>query len=315
MPAECRDCGHDFLYPSKLVQHRKRKTPCAPIVDAGDLPMKALKDPNIDQKKCRFCGRAFASTTSMRRHVRESCKIAPNEKNGDAGMDQLYDHTIRRQGAEILEMRQQMVEMTALMDRVVSAADAQIAASRKEGAAAKPVCEVAIQQHGGVTTVDNKKVQVTINVFGNESLDHVTSGRIRKILEESLNTPTVSLAVQRAVLQTAMLVYSDPEHPENLTCYLPNKKTDDALVHTTRDGKTMWEVQPVPLILPPMAQKSIDALFDRQPFEDASTFEPLMVELRASEEEYATGGLLKPILIRNKQLMARALKQLPVTGA
>ncbi len=24
-----------------------------------------------------------------------------------------------------------------------------------------------------------------------------------------------------------MLVYSDPDHPENLTCYLPNKKTNE----------------------------------------------------------------------------------------
>ena len=29
----------------------------------------------------------------------------------------------------------------------------------------------------------------------------------------------------------ATMVYSDPAHPENLMCYLPNKKQDSALVH------------------------------------------------------------------------------------
>jgi hypothetical protein len=300
MNSECRDCGRDFVYPSKLAQHRRRKTPCAPIVEEVDLPPEALEDPELDTKKCRFCGRVFATIASMRRHVRKACKIAPNEKNGVAGMDQLYEHTIRRQEAEIAEMRKQMTEMAALVRQlVVNTGGAQAAGG------------VAIQQTGdGTVAVDNKKVDINISVFGKESLDHVTAGRIRGILEESLHAPMLSHAVQGAVLKTAMLVYSDPDHPENLTCYLPNKKTNDALVHT--EGG--WEVQPVTLVLPPMAQKSIDALFDRQPFEDAATFEPLMAELRASEREFSTGGLLRPILVRNKDLLTRALEQLPVAG-
>jgi hypothetical protein len=54
---------------------------------------------------------------------------------------------------------------------------------------------------------------------------------------------------------SAVLVYSDPE---NLTAYLPNKRTNG------------WEVQPASLVLPPMAQKNVNTLFDRQPYEDAN---------------------------------------------
>jgi hypothetical protein len=65
-----------------------------------------------------------------------------------------------------------------------------------------------------------------------------------------------------------------------------------------------------------MARKSVDALFDRQPFEDAGTFEPLMAELRDNEERYVSGqSALRPVLVRNKDLLARALASLPVSGA
>jgi hypothetical protein len=325
MTSTCRNCGRAFAYPSKLAQHQRRKTPCTPIIEKVDLPPGVREDPDLEQKKCRFCGRVFATIASMRRHVRKACKIAPNKKNGDAGMDRLYEHTIRRQEVEIAKMRKQMAEMTALMHQLVvntggAQAAGEVAIQQTGGAqaaiqqtgGAQAAGEVAIQQTGdGTVAVDNKKVNINISVFGRESLDHVTADRIRGILEESLRTPMLPQAVQGAVLKTAMLVYSDPDHPENLTCYLPNKKMNDALVHT-EEG---WEVQPIPLVLPPMAQTSIDALFDRQPFEDAATFEPLMAELRASEQEFSTGGLLRPILVRNKDLLARALEQLPVAGA
>ena len=112
------------------------------------------------------------------------------------------------------------------------------------------------------------------------------------------------------MLKTAMLVYSDPSRPENLTAYLPNKKTNDALVHT----EAGWEVQPTKLVLPPMAQKTIDTLFDKQPYENAEAYGPLLKELQQNEARFAAGEELRPLLVRNKDLLARVLKTLPVAG-
>jgi hypothetical protein len=61
-----------------------------------------------------------------------------------------------------------------------------------------------------------------------------------------------------------MLVFSEAAHPEDITCFLPSKKGDDALVHG-------WEVQPVGLVLSPMAAQGIETLFKHQPFPDAET--------------------------------------------
>ena len=238
----------------------------------------------------------------MYRHIRTSCKIAPNTKNGDAGMERLYAHTLQKQVDRLeaqnakmeAKMESQHAEILELLRRQNPATSSTLQAG-----------ELAFQ--GDHAQVDNSK-KIVINVFGQEKLDHVTAERIKTILDECLQRPALPAAVGEAVLKTAMVVYSDPDRPENLTAYLPNKKTKDALVHT-KDG---WEVQPTQLVLPPMALKSIDAIFGKQPHEDE--YAPLLKELQENEARFAAGEDLHPILVRNKDLLARALATLPVAG-
>ena len=311
----CELCEKVFQRPNHLRKHQGRKTPCAPILEKGDLPETVLEDPYLVQKKCRFCGRVLSSYTSMRRHVREACRIAPNKKNGDEGMERLYEHTLRKQQTEIAELKVCMEAQNARMEAQTAEMMAMMQQLVSRGGGSAQAGEVAIA--GNQNVVDNKKVftSVNINVFGQEGLDHVTADRIKAILDESLRVPALPAAAGTAVLKTALLVYSDPDRPENLTCYLPNKKTNDALVHLSRpDGTTGWEVQPTTLVLPPMAQKSVDSLFDLQPFEDADQYAPLMKELQANEKRYTAGGDLRPVLVRNKDLLQRALAELPVRG-
>lgn len=302
----CELCGRVFKYPAHLARHRARKTPCDPILERAGP---ALEDPAHAQKTCRFCGRYFSSYTSMRRHVRTTCKIAPNTKNGGAGMEVLYEHTIQRQASQLEAQQEQIAEMAARQNELLGMVR-QLVEQKSGGGRHACAGEVALQMGDrNRVSIDNRK-QVIVNVFGEEGLDHATVARIKAILDESLTRPALPEAASAAVLKTAMLVYSDPDHPENLTCYLPNKKTDDVLVHS----KGGWEVQPASLVLPPMAQKSVDTLFGRQPFEDADEYGPLMKELADNERRYSAGTELRPVLVRNKDLLARALDSLPVAG-
>jgi hypothetical protein len=234
-------------------------------------------------------------------------------------MELLYHHTLQKQEERINrlellnskleqqngEMRTMMEKQTTLLQQLVSRTGQQVNTGRDMTLQSG---EVGIQGNGNQT--DNRK-QIIINIFGKEGLDHVTTERIKAILKSSLETKPLPSAASAAVLKTAMMVYSDPDHPENLTCYLPNKKTQEALVHT----KEGWEVQPTKLVLPPMANTSINALFDRQPFEQAEEYGPLMKELAENEKRYSAGGELRPVLVRNKALLQRALKSLPLAGA
>jgi hypothetical protein len=252
----------------------------------------------------------------MKRHTRTSCKIAPNAKNGDTGMELLYEHTLQKQNAEqnakidlqsaeIAEMKAMMETQSKMMMETQSKM-MQLLLDR-QGAPSAPNTATATQEAGETAVlatdhaqVDASKKTFNINIFGKESLDHITMEKIKEILGECLQRGSVKTAAADAVLKTAMLVYSDPARPENLTAYKPNKKTKDALVHTVEG----WEVQPERQILPPMAMKSIDALFDNQPHE--ADYTDLLREIINHEKEYSEGGELEPVLVRNKDLLKKA---------
>ena len=233
----------------------------------------------------------------MRRHIRKNCKIAPTEKNGDIGMEKLYEHTLQMQ---IDDLKAQNTRMEAMMGQLLARSDGTSGSSASSG-------EVAVAQGDHCTAlVDNKKI--TINVFGKEGVDHITPERVKALLDESMQAPAIPVAADTAVLETAMLVYSDPEHPENLTCYMPNKKFEGVLVHSAGG----WTVKPADLVLPPMAQKSIDLLFRKQPPE--REYAPLLKELQKNEARFAAGRSLRPLLERNKGLLGQALEELPQLG-
>ena len=249
----------------------------------------------------------------MRRHVRNSCKIVPNAKNGDAGMEVLFTHTINRQRQQIEALAAQNAEMVIQNAQIVARHDEVLGMVRQlvgQRATQTIAGEVAVQMgdHNHVS-VDNRKI-VTINVFGQEGVDHASMDCIKDILDESLKMAALPEAARAAVLRTAQLIYSDPAHPENLTCFLPNKKTDDALVH----GSGGWEVQSVSLVLPPMAQKSVDTLFAQQPYENAEAYGKLLKALAETEAKHAGSADLRPVLIRNKAVLAVALGTPPRAG-
>ncbi len=308
----CEVCAKTFRFPSHLANHRAKKKSCALILEPEAPQRETLGGDPGGKMRCRFCGRTFSCYTAMRRHVRENCKIAPNAKNGDKGMERLYEHTLQKQVDRLevqnARMETQNAEMKTMMQQLLRQQGASSSTTQRAG-------EIALQ--GDHAQVDNSK-KIVINVFGKEGLGHVARENIKTVLDEVLQRPgltetpsdpaALSAAVDEAVLKTAMLVFSDPSRPENLTAYLPNKKTKDALVHT----EAGWEIQPTTLVLPPMALKSIDALFGKQPHEDE--YAPLLKELQQNEARFAAGEALRPILVRNKDLLARALKTLPLAG-
>jgi hypothetical protein len=284
MASVCELCGKNFGIPSKLKRHMARKTPCSPIIDpAPDTP---------DDRACQFCGRTFTSVASRSNHVRLRCAIAPNDRNGSTGMELLYQHTLRRQAAELDTLRAQQAEL----------------ADKLRALELRPATTTTTT----ITTinVDNSH-HLTVNVFGQEQVEHITPSHVEGILRESIAC-ALPAAANEAVLRMALLVYSDPEHPNNITCYLPNKKSDDALVRVkNREGGPAWEVQPIALVLTPMARRSVDLLFEKQPFENCEIYEEL---LRRLANHGASGEGLRPVLVRNKSLLDQTLERLGATA-
>lgn len=279
-PTRCGSCGLECRYPAHLRRHLARKTPCAPIV----APVAAAPDldPEAEKRTCSFCGRVYSSYISMRRHVRTACKIAPTAHNGETGMQKLYLHAV-----------QQMAAQTEQISRLVGVVERLTVQS-------KPAPTVELTGDNNNVAISNNQTQIVVNVFGLETTQHITQELIRSILVRSLSAGGVADAAQAAILETAMAIYSNTDYPENITCYIPNKKSDEAMVRAS----TGWEIKPLALVLPPMALKSIDAIFHLQPPE--SDFAPPLKEIAKHEASYADGHKLKTILIRNKALCAAA---------
>jgi hypothetical protein len=166
----------------------------------------------------------------------------------------------------------------------------------------------AIQQGNHNTAqIDNRVYH--INIFQKEGQEHVTAEKIKEILDRSMKEEAgLPEVLGAAILDTAMLLYSDPEHPENLTCYMPNKKEEAAMVHNKRG----WELVPLKLVLRPMAVESIYAIFKKQPA--SADYYKVLKELQKNTERYSAGKALRPVLVRNKELLKRALGALPLVG-
>jgi len=60
-----------------------------------------------------------------------------------------------------------------------------------------------------------------------------------------------------------------------------------------------------------MATRSVDALFNNQPFDNCEKYDKLMGALRDNEAAYKVGGKMKTVLVRNKALLERVLGSLP----
>jgi len=313
MPFQCEKCGVSFPKNQGLAKHMMRKTPCAPILDIEDLPEKERDNPN----KCQYCGRVFTRAGSLKRHIRQSCKIALNEKNGNAGMEKLMEHTLQRQ---ITEQNDKINQLTALVTQM--AGQLQPVDESKQ----PQVTQNAERINNVTNNVDNSVTQnIQINVFGHENVDHITRGRVHQILAPLMAAAPADAAVQ-AILQTAILIYSDPERPENVTCFLPNKKTKDALVY----GDAGWEIKPISLVLPPMMQKSVDLVFDKQPIvgvddspddTDMDACGRILKEMQVFEKDVTRtrqvagpDGMLRTVLVRNKDQLKRTQPKIPAPG-
>ena len=237
----------------------------------------------------------------MRQHVRKHCKIVPNERNGDRGMELLYEHTIKKQQTQISNLEKLVKEQGQMMKQLMGSKQGQGPTSKAVTTNHTTKGEVITSGNHNTVVVDNKRI--VINVFGKEDLSHITRADVKAILDTCVQNTVIENAAEMAMQKMAMAVYSDPAHPENITCFLPNKKTNDALIHTAEG----WEVQPVGLVVTPMAERSVTEIFDKQPLQDYAKYDGLMRELRDNGDRHiGNGSALRPILVRNKSLVKKA---------
>jgi hypothetical protein len=163
-------------------------------------------------------------------------------------------------------------------------------------ATAKPVVQVA----GTI-------INVSINPFGEETTDHIGHDTIKQVLDEALTRGEADeQAAYAAMLRAAELIYGDHQHPENITCYIPDEHNPQtALVHAPdNSGDLGWHLLPCSEVIPPMTKNATDLVFKKQPFADAVRYDSLMRALRNHEEKFKSRSGMSAMLGRNRRLLA-----------
>lgn len=104
---------------------------------------------------------------------------------------------------------------------------------------------------------------------------------LREVAPQPLTTAGEALVksmCDQMITHAAMLIYSDPSHSHNLTCYLSKSNSSQAMTH----GSNGWMLMPVNIVFPPMVRRAINLLFDNQPMasvhftEDSSAYRTIM---------------------------------------
>ena len=284
----CARCGRDFKFPSRLQRHLQRKTPCAPIVETSELPATEQTKPY----GCKFCGHRFTQKSNMYTHMKKSCKVASTPE----GVQILYQHVLKKEAARA---DQAEAEAALLREQVKTLQQHGSLVGIGTQVNAETAIGTQINHQKNITNVTN---HITINVFGKENLSHIDSSRIKQLLDKVLLLHSdPEKGANLTFVEAGILIFSDKEHPENITCFLPNSKQTKVLVY--KEGG--WMPMPLSVVAPIIGQRICDLIFDLQPFtEDHSRYAMLLRALADNEERLKLGTAMRDVLIRNKHLLA-----------
>lgn len=144
-------------------------------------------------------------------------------------------------------------------------------------------------------------INITINAFGKETTEHIGPEVVCAVLNEVIceDGAFTKQAIQ-ALVRTASLVYGDPHHPENITCYAPTKESADAYVRSCAG----WESRMARTVVQDMTDLATSLLFTHQPHHNCEPYSGVLCNLRDNHKSYTQ--CMREVLVRNCQILIRS---------
>jgi len=149
-----------------------------------------ITEEKLTHFECPNCHKKYSSNSNMNRHMKKWCKGSiVIDESGDGHPDLTDDRSMSALEKIIEDQKEQLRQK----DETIEKKDDQLLSIFKEG-----------------RIVNN----LIINSYGNEDLSYLNLDHIRKILKG--NGQVVPKLVRE--------IHCNPDHPENMNIFLPNKK-------------------------------------------------------------------------------------------
>ena len=188
---------------------------------------------NNDAKHKCLCGRTYKSTQTLYKHRRQCSRIIMNEKEN---RDETSEVQMLRK--ENQEMREEMDELRKQVETLMGKTGKNIASNNNS----------TIENQNNIENQQN--VNITVNSFGSENVEHLTDQIICKLIK---TTPFT------CVPQLIEKIHFDPEHPENHNIKITNKKLNYAEI--VKNNK--WVTANKKKVIDDVIQKSYELLDDK----------------------------------------------------
>ena len=151
--------------------------------------------------------------------------------------------------------------------------------------------------HAPAPVYNINTTNIQLNTFGKEGVGRVGEVMVRRVLDEALRQQAIDAARGKTVFFTLFReIHSNADHPEDLTCFLPELDSQAAHVHS-RPGR--WETIPLDEAVGEMSSRTIGQIVKCQPFDNAERYGPVVRAVLDQEETFAQR--LAPILFSNKE--------------
>ena len=227
IPNKCYNCGKIFRDENNLTRHRARKTPC--------LIRDLTEEDKVNPNRCIYCNKVYSKKENLTKHLK-SCKI----KNG--GLDKLYDKVKYEETIRIMkeEHERQIANITAVITATVTAAVTATCEQKFGELLAKQ--SIVNSNNTQIGNNSNNTVNIVINNYNKPNIDHLIKlDTFSKLfIDKVVGTP----------MELISKIWYDPEHLENTSIHLVNKKSGETLV--MQNGK--WITENIATIIPFMRE-------------------------------------------------------------
>ena len=185
-------------------------------------------DKIITNNVCNKCGREFTRRQNLYTHRRKYCKIIKQEQSDylkfQDEMSKKFEELKKQYEEENEGLKKKITDLVGMVNQ-------------------KQINNI---NNGTIDQSNNQTINITLNEYGKESIDHISKKEWLEMLEKRF----------RAIPELVNKIYID--NPENRTVYIPSQKDNQVMIYK---GET-WKIRDLAEVLEEIFMANHNRIWD-----------------------------------------------------